>query len=287
MTFHQKEEKVRHLLWKWCFLGFFLMAGVMPVQASPQSDFKDGLAAFQELEFAKCIRLLQTALLSNKLSKQQKLRSYATLAVAFYNTNRLDNARDFWSRAVRLKRNVRLPSGQAPSVQRYFEGIRKRLTAKKSKVVVVPTRPPPRGRERLVPQRKPVQRRKTLKRRKMALKAPSLRKPAPATPKAGRHPISPYVGALGVLTLGAAGGFSFIAREDTFRMTNNATDSFAAFESAQTNTMIANALWISGAVLVSGAVVLLVFDLRSSSSARASRPLTPSNTLRTVRLSLP
>ena len=220
---------IEHVIFLFCV---FLLCPTMALASS--TDIQQGLLAYKELEFEKAGKAFQKALDTKGLSKKDRLQALRYLAICQYNQGEQQTAAKTWKQAMSLDRTLKLPSGQAPSVVKFFEALR--------------PNPPKRIIKRPVP--RPVERRAML--RRITPTQP------PPKPFLETHMISVIAAGTGILAATTAGILTGITYGHIDKMRTEAPNSLPHYSSAQTTATGATALWITSGVLTAGAVGLYV-----------------------------
>jgi hypothetical protein len=101
--------------------------GSKRASAEVESDaVKSGVAAYDALEFARAVEILNQAL-SESLTREEKLVALRTLAFAYCALERTDDARTAFVRLLRIDPSTELPTSVAPRVRALFEEARARV----------------------------------------------------------------------------------------------------------------------------------------------------------------
>lgn len=176
-------------------IGFYFVVAFFafqrPVRAEATSPLQRARKTFQQFEFSKAAKLLQTLLKSQTLSSSQQAEAYLLLGMCQYNQAQFPAANQAFRNALKRNPTIQLPSGQSPAVVQQFEKLRaeeqQRRAQERSKAETQPR--PPLTRRPTVPQPPPRKRPVTRTHRRPALKVRTPSQPRSA-PKVTRRKAS-------------------------------------------------------------------------------------------------
>jgi tetratricopeptide (TPR) repeat protein len=101
-----------------------LLLTTAPAQAAIESELvREGMAAFEDLEFERAIEILDRAL-GESLTREEKIATYKTLAFAHGALGHTDETRASFVRLLRVDENFDLEKSVAPKVRALFEEAR-------------------------------------------------------------------------------------------------------------------------------------------------------------------
>src|SRR5262249_38940202 len=118
-------------------LALLSVAG--PALADVESPLvKQGMAAYAELDYAKAIKLLEQAR-KESLTREEKIATYQTLAMANVGLAKLPEARTAFQRLLRIDPSFQLDRSVAPKIRAVFEEAKGQVaTSGKSAATALP-----------------------------------------------------------------------------------------------------------------------------------------------------
>lgn len=260
-------------------LLFLLVYSQLPLAHASEELLQTGLKAYKDYEYKHAITFLNRYLQKKGIPKTKKLKALSTLALSQYNQNQKEKAKENWIKALELDNKLQIPSGQAPSVVSFFNKITKRH------LKVIKQRKLEEERKRKLEEefkKKQAEERKKQKeqerlRRLQAIKDAKQAKPnqqeidqmgklfKKAKPKPRgffqRHAISTVSFTLGIGSLIAAGIFSSLAQGNiNAALLDQGAKASQLRETAETQTTIANVLWVTGGVFTVGSIIIFFLE---------------------------
>lgn len=124
-------------------IAVFVVGGAARAADIESEQVKAGVAAYNELEYAHAVELLQKALATETLTRDEKIVTYQTLAFAHVALEKPDDAVGDFENLLRLDDSFELDRTISPRVRAVFEKARARVaTGHAPESAATPTLPP-------------------------------------------------------------------------------------------------------------------------------------------------